>query len=223
MNAKKQKYEQLNDFEDACMWMSYRYCIGRHTIASHMHAQDIANHYFDRLYNAEQQRMAFIATDINREIESVLRFNNFYIDVSRYDELYQNGVVEYGAFDLLLKFLNDRNLTIRDLSKYKSIRVAKFDEHNEPVYSIVLCDENEKSRNDVFITDLLIWQSLANLFNINQHKTITTKFDDEVKDIIAFRNWIEMTPQRYTRVYVPVESKRLENMRIAEEYIIDIK
>ena len=23
------------------MWMSYRYCIGRHTIASHMHATDI--------------------------------------------------------------------------------------------------------------------------------------------------------------------------------------
>ncbi len=223
MSNKKQKYKQLSDFEDACMWMSYRYCIGRHTIASHMHAQDIANHYFDRLYNVEQQRMSFIAMDINREIGSVLRFNNFYIDVPRYDELYENGVVEYGAFDLLLKFLNDRNLTIRDLSKYKSIHVDKFDKHNEPIYSIVLCDENEQSRSDVFITDLLIWQSLANLFNVNQHKTITTKFNDEVKDIIAFRNWIEMTPQRYTRVYVPVESKRLENMRIAEEYIIDIK
>ena len=33
---------KLDSYEEDSMWMSYRYCIGRHTIASHMRANDIA-------------------------------------------------------------------------------------------------------------------------------------------------------------------------------------
>ena len=53
----------INDFMDDCVWMSYRYCIGRHTIAAHCHAADIANNVYDP---AEKNRLAFYAKDINK-------------------------------------------------------------------------------------------------------------------------------------------------------------
>ena len=34
----------MSDFKETCIWMSYRYAIGRKTIASLMHAEDIAKH-----------------------------------------------------------------------------------------------------------------------------------------------------------------------------------
>ena len=32
----------MSDFKETCIWMSYRYAIGRKAIASVMHAEDIA-------------------------------------------------------------------------------------------------------------------------------------------------------------------------------------
>ena len=64
----------LNDFggyEEDSMWMSYRYCIGRHTIASFMRACDIASHCYGRM---SEERSIFTAYDINREIERSLQF-----------------------------------------------------------------------------------------------------------------------------------------------------
>ena len=34
----------MSDFKETCIWMSYRYAIGRKAIASVMHAEDIAKH-----------------------------------------------------------------------------------------------------------------------------------------------------------------------------------
>ena len=70
----RQAYEDnypLSDYEEDCMWMSYRYCIGRHTIASHMHANDIWKNCKGCM---SKDRELFTAFDINREIEDKLRF-----------------------------------------------------------------------------------------------------------------------------------------------------
>jgi hypothetical protein len=47
------------------IWMSYRYCIGRHTIASHCHATQIAQDAYGKL---SKERSQFNSEDINREI-----------------------------------------------------------------------------------------------------------------------------------------------------------
>ena len=39
---KTENVKMMTQYEEDCVWMSYRYCIGRHTIASHCHAGDIA-------------------------------------------------------------------------------------------------------------------------------------------------------------------------------------
>ena len=61
----------MTDYEEDCIWMSYRYCIGRHTIASHMHANDIWKNCRGRM---SKERELFTAFDINRSIEDSLRW-----------------------------------------------------------------------------------------------------------------------------------------------------
>ena len=65
----------LSDYEEDCVWMSYRYCIGRHTIASHMHANDIWQNCKGRM---SKERELFTAFDINRSIEDSLRWTKPY-------------------------------------------------------------------------------------------------------------------------------------------------
>ena len=52
-------------FYEDLIWMSYRYCIGRKTIAASMHAGNIAKN----VYNVfSKERQTFMAHDIRREI-----------------------------------------------------------------------------------------------------------------------------------------------------------
>ena len=78
MPGKKSPILPISEFEETCMWMSYRYAIGRHTIAASMHANDIATHFFYRLSN---DRKEFTAFDIAREIDNDLRWQfNLFIE-----------------------------------------------------------------------------------------------------------------------------------------------
>ena len=96
---------KATQFEIDSMWMSIRYCVGRHTIASHAHAQNVATIMYDKLDN--EQRV-FQAMDINREITSQLRFEGFYINIPNYDTLYQDGILP-SAYSLLMNFIKSYN------------------------------------------------------------------------------------------------------------------
>ena len=54
----------MSDFKETCIWMSYRYAIGRKAIASVMHAEDIAKH----MEWVPMDRWAFTGMDILREV-----------------------------------------------------------------------------------------------------------------------------------------------------------
>jgi hypothetical protein len=65
------------DFKETCIWMSYRYAIGRKSIASVSHARDIANH----LDWIPENRRDFTARDILREVnDNVNWWKNIHID-----------------------------------------------------------------------------------------------------------------------------------------------
>lgn len=55
------------------IWMSYRYCIGRHTIACSMHANTIFNILKDNPNIKETIDLDMMATDIRREIFNMTR------------------------------------------------------------------------------------------------------------------------------------------------------
>ena len=190
--------------------MSYRYCIGRHTIASHCHAQDIADHFYERMLNTDKGRMEFMASDIDREIEQILRFDDFYVDC-------QNSS-RYGPFDLLMLFLERNNIGVSDLDRYREIRVTSFDGAGEPVFETDPSKGNEVSRT--MITDLMVWQALSNLFNIGKHEHVEVDYEGERKTVECFLGWRSIDGGKYRRCLIPVERGKLENIYLAEEYIV---
>jgi hypothetical protein len=118
----------LSDYEEDCMWMSYRYCIGRHTIASHMHAADIWKNCKGRI---SDERALFNAFDINREIEMALGCMRpkFRFPITSLNRIYTPAV------DIVCQFMLDYDIkSIEDFIKYKEINVILSD--NEQGYKL---------------------------------------------------------------------------------------
>ena len=122
------KNTKLTDYEMDNMWMSYRYCIGRHTIASHMHAGDIWQNCKNRM---SDERALFTAFDINREIEMSLSFMkpNFHFPLTSLNRIYTSAV------DIVCQFMIDYNIkSNEDFIKYKDIHIILTD--NDQCYKI---------------------------------------------------------------------------------------
>lgn len=119
----------LNDYEEDCMWMSYRYCIGRHTIASYMHAGDIWKNCKNRI---TKERQLFNAFDINRSIEDCIRFGSgpqWYFPSTSLNRIYTT------AIDIFCEFLEDYGIKSKEeYLKYYKIDVILSD--NERGYKI---------------------------------------------------------------------------------------
>ena len=125
----------LSDYEEDCMWMSYRYCIGRHTIASHMHAADIWEHCKGRM---SYERSLFTAFDINREIESSMAFIKpyFHFPLTSLNRIYTS------AIDIFCQFLEDYKIEdIADLIKYRDVYVKLSDNDRGYTFETVMWEE----------------------------------------------------------------------------------
>lgn len=120
---------KLDSYEEDSMWMSYRYCIGRHTIASHMRANDIARRCYGRLSN---ERSIFTAYDINNEIEDCMKYGcgpHWSFPCTSLNAIYTS------AIDIYCQFVEDFEIkTINDLLNYKEVKVILAD--NERGYKV---------------------------------------------------------------------------------------
>lgn len=154
--------KNIDDLEDF-IWMSYRYCIGRHTIASNMHASTIVK-YIDNINDA---RKDFMATDIRREIADCLSFkSNFHI----------NGYCDLtDPISIWFDYLIDNNIVLNDAC----LKESKFtiDSNTGQVFidSIELGDNKNDYRYDSIsmdIHDLLVWIKLANYLDKRLHKSV---------------------------------------------------
>lgn len=126
----------LTNYEEDCMWMSYRYCIGRHTIASHMHATDIWQNCKGNRMSKERQ--LFTAFDINREIESNLTFMrpSFHFPLTSLNKIYTPAV------DIVCQFMEDYNIkSIEDFIKYKEIYVKLYDNERGYTFETITWEE----------------------------------------------------------------------------------
>ena len=132
---------KMLDYEEDCMWMSYRYCIGRHTIASHMHANDIWQNCKGRM---SKERQLFTAFDINRSIEDSLRWNKpyFHFPITSLNRIYSTAV------DIVCEFMEEYNInSIEDFIKYRDIDVILTD--NERGYKFETTTWEEWLRPEV--------------------------------------------------------------------------
>lgn len=165
----------INEFMDDCVWMSYRYCIGRHTIAAHCHAADIANNVYDP---AEKNRLAFYAKDINQEIYNILHINNF-LDC---DYVYNIPKEKFKPLEILYRGFKECGIDNSDkLKKLKTLEVYYEHSTGEFKYRAIMHQyaDNYKSLWD--IQDLEIWQQLANYFSIDEYKTCILNDDTECR------------------------------------------
>ena len=113
---------KLNDYEEDSMWMSYRYCIGRHTIAAHMRAGDIAQHCYKRM---SDEHSIFIAYEINREIERCMQFGcgpQWHFPITSLNKIYTS------AIDIFCQFVEDYEIKSKeDLLKYRTVNIILED------------------------------------------------------------------------------------------------
>lgn len=119
------KSTKMTEYEEDSMWMSYRYCIGRKTIACAMRAGDIAKECYGRL---SEGRSVFTAFDINREIESKLRFMDpmFHFPSWPLNRIYSTAV------DIVCDFIEEYNInSIDEFIKYRDVNVIITDNVND--------------------------------------------------------------------------------------------
>lgn len=83
------------DFKETCLWMSYRYAIGRKSIAAVSHAADIANH----LDWIPEDRWSFTAEDILWEVNNSIGWTE------NLSVLGLNGNRKTDVFSVLFSFL----------------------------------------------------------------------------------------------------------------------
>lgn len=173
----------INDFggyEEDSMWMSYRYCIGRHTIAAHMRAGDIAKRCYGRM---TRERSIFTAYDINREIEQKMQFGNgpeWHYPITSMNKIYTS------ALDIFCQFFEDYNITSKeDYLKYHSIDVILSD--NERGYKIETTTWEEKlqSLSPVF-KELYNVETVEDIVNVIKklQKSWTDDIDSRLRWIV---------------------------------------
>lgn len=144
----------LTEFEKDSIWMSYRYCIGRSTIASNYRATEIVD--FLRTRSVSKDSLRFSAEDINKSIDDILRMShNFWYEDAT---MQKNG--EFRPWMAMIEFLKMNNIiSAVDLSTYTDIHYSPFAKES---YKYVI-DENKRNFYASFMTieDLKIWSDLA--------------------------------------------------------------
>ena len=127
---------KLSDYEEDCMWMSYRYCVGRKTIASHLHAFNIFKNCYGRMSN---DRQLFTAFDINREIEQQMNFMKPHFNFPRTQ---LNRLYGFTAVDIVCDFIEEYNIkSTDDFIKYKDIDVILTDNERGYKFETVTWEE----------------------------------------------------------------------------------
>ena len=207
----------FNGYEEDSMWMSYRYCIGRHTIASHMRAGDIGTHCYGRMTN---ERSIFTAYDINKEIEQRLQFGNgpeWHFPITSLNRIYTS------AIDIFCQFIEDYDIKSKeDYLKYYAIDVILTDNERgykietttwEEEYSIDniiewIKEKKKTSIDDVDsrirwiirtypnpdyfyfhdIDDLFVWNDLVHLFDLEHHHKSVLINGEEVEWYWTYTN-----------------------------------
>lgn len=208
----------MSDFKETCIWMSYRYAIGRKTIASVMHAKDIADH-IDWI---PEDRRDFAAMDIIREVNDKIHW-------------YKNVMVKgYGenimdVFSVLLQWFLDNP---------QDNPIDYFMEHEWDVDvdkgTVFVSDRDDipkKSEHGTYydsnifydFTDYRDWVNLARYLKGATH-IATIEFEDKITtepviewyDIVAYGGKYEIQ-KKYTR------ANEFPSWYFAPEYIKELK
>lgn len=208
-------------FSEDYVWMSYRYCIGRHTTASHMHAGTIANDVYGKM---SDKRMQFMSEDINREIHDALHLEDF-INMGWYGDIPKK---HFKPLDVVYSIFDKESIDSEEkVRKIKSIAIDWNPEKNDFDYSIYYFNDNDKnkdySRSMWDIIDLEVWQKLANLFDIENHKYCKL-IDDTICEYYECWQWNKGLDGKWSfkKYKCPVDRLKIGTLcYIPEENIVE--
>lgn len=204
---------ELSQYEEDCIWMSARYCIGRHTIASHMHAGEIASHAYGRM---SDERSQFMSEDINREIANILHIH----DWVTFEREYNAPISDFRPLDLLYRFMDANCITSDDeLRKIKNITATYDDGWIYDIYRFHEGRSNVRSLSD--IQDLEVWQQLANLFDLEGHKTCRLTDGTLCEYYECWKSCYENGKMRYRKYRIPVDAGFIVLTYIPDESIAE--
>ena len=155
-------------FEEDYLWMSWRYCIGRHTIAAHYHAGTIARDAYGKL---SDERSQFNSEDICQQIHDCLHVHNF-VNMGWYGNVPKS---HFKPLDVLYSIFDKEGIdSYEKVRQIKELRIDWNREKQDFDYSIYYFGDDDKDkdfgRSFWDITDLEVWQQLANLFDLKGHK-----------------------------------------------------
>jgi hypothetical protein len=205
MKSNKSK-KGLSTFEEDCIWMSYRYCIGRSTIAAHMHAGGIANFVYDKL---TPERLEYMSEDICHEIYDKLKWNGL-INMGWYGNIPKEY---FKPIDVIYNILKNENIDSPEkFREIKNIRIEWDTQTNKYIHEIIWVNHETKFKDygKLSLTtfhDLEIWQNLANLLDIRTHKFCRLVDDTIVEYYEYWRSYYNDGKLCFDKVKAPVECK----------------
>jgi hypothetical protein len=205
--------DKLSYEEEALMWTSYRYSIGRHTYVAEL-AYYMAEKYYNLL---SDERMEFSAEDIRREILSHLEnfpgHVEYDFNVSKEDRRPLEDMLQYwsdNSIDTLEKILSIDKIEIYHEGYAKGLP------HK---YRVVTKEPNTSQyMSQMEIDDLIPWANLASVFDKKNYKLVHSKYKGKEYSIVAFESWhhackqsddkkgfYQDIPWKYEKIYVPVD------------------
>jgi hypothetical protein len=196
------------EFEDF-IWMSYRYCIGRKTIAASNHANTIFNLLLKYPNLLSDERKEFMAKDIRKSILDIIRWNKFIKITNLYI-----GDDDWDMYSNILVASNS--------CEYKCDAIYTLDAASKTVtWNVVEKDPNDYVSFDDMYHDLIPWVKLSNWLDKKCHKSI--RVDEPNTDPIICYPYATMINGKYEMVWARVDvSDVYINSYITPEFITNI-
>ena len=189
-----------DSFEDF-LYMSYRYCIGRHTIHAACHADTIIRVIKSNPDCMSEERGQFTANDIRNEINNVIRWNdNIHIDGCTNVDVFTRILVESAKYDQPMKY---------------TYRAYEDDIVAEPT-------ANPKKIDEEF-TDLFPWIIVANYLDKRTWKKVIVNLNGEEKEIISFQRPYRNSVGKYELAWVGVDCAEYRYTSINPDLIVRIE
>lgn len=203
---KKEKFIKISpkDFEDF-IWMSYRYCIGRKTIAAAYHAETIRKYIYSNPDALSEERKIFMAQDIIKEINNIIKWR----DNVKVDGINDN----LELFSFLLYKASKRKYT------NVNFHINTYTEEME----FPPCLPEKYIPYDRDYNDLIKWVKLANFLNVNEHKQVHTNFNNKEEVYTCYSYPCKNENGIYEKRYTTLDKDIILTTWIDPKYITKIE
>ena len=187
------------------IWMSYRYCIGRHTGAAIHHANTIKQVIRDSINTFSDESIQRMVADIRREINMVLS-TPMNVVIDSYSEL--------DLFSLLFLCIEENEDTTKFVYNIheRTGEILKERRLDKPI-------QRWESFECLYL-DLIEWVKLANYLDVNSHYKVTVEYNGKQEEHICYAYPVQIG-NSYTKVFSSVLEKG--NSYISPEYIITVE